>query len=77
MVAACPISKELSLYAPRIETMQVKSNKIATIIGPGGKQIRAIIEEAGVEIDINDDGLISISSPNVSGIEKAKAIINA
>ena len=77
MLAVCPKYKEkLSIYAPRIETMQIKPSKIATVIGPGGKQIRAIIEETGVQIDIDDTGLISISSSNLDGIEKAKAIIN-
>jgi polyribonucleotide nucleotidyltransferase len=77
MLAVCPKPKaEMSVYAPRIETMQVKPSKIATIIGPGGKQIRAIVEETGVEIDINDDGLVSISSQNAEGIQKAKDIIH-
>jgi polyribonucleotide nucleotidyltransferase len=67
--------KEMSIYAPRIETMQVKPSKIATIIGPGGKQIRAIIEETGVQIDINDSGLVSIASSNPEAMEKAKRII--
>ncbi|WP_213158665.1 polyribonucleotide nucleotidyltransferase [Parachlamydia sp. AcF125] len=76
MLEVCPThKKEMSIYAPRIETMQIKPSKIATVIGPGGKQIRAIIEASGVEIDINDDGLISIASSNLEGIEKAKAII--
>lgn len=77
MLEVCPTHKEqMSIYAPRIETIQIKPSKIATVIGPGGKQIRAIIEATGVEIDINDDGLISIASSNFEGIEKAKAIIN-
>lgn len=77
MLEACPSHKtSMSVYAPRIETMQVKPNKIATVIGPGGKQIRSIIERTGVQIDINDEGLISISSPNLEGIEMAKEIIH-
>lgn len=77
MLEVCPTFKpQMSIYAPRIETMQIKPSKIATVIGPGGKQIRAIIEQTGVEIDINDDGLISIASPDLEGIEKAKAIIH-
>ncbi|BBI16804.1 Polyribonucleotide nucleotidyltransferase [Neochlamydia sp. TUME1] len=77
MLEVCPTFKpQMSIYAPRIETMQIKPSKIATVIGPGGKQIRAIIEASGVEIDINDDGLISIASTNLEGIEKAKAIIH-
>ncbi len=77
MLEVCPTFKpQMSIYAPRIETMNIKPSKIATVIGPGGKQIRAIIEETGVEIVINDDGLISIASSNLEGIEKAKKIIN-
>lgn len=76
MLEVCPdFRKEMSMYAPRIETLQIKPSKIATVIGPGGKQIRAIIEAAGVQIDIDDAGLISIASSNLEGIEKAKAII--
>ncbi|AHK63396.1 Polyribonucleotide nucleotidyltransferase [Chlamydia avium] len=66
---------DLSQYAPRIETMQIKLSKIATVIGPGGKQIRQIIDETGVQIDINDSGVVSISAPSPSAIEKAKSII--
>jgi polyribonucleotide nucleotidyltransferase len=77
MLEVCPRSKEqLSQYAPRIETMQIKPSKIAIVIGPGGKQIRAIIEETGVQIDINDSGLVSIASNSPEAMEKAKAIIN-
>ncbi len=76
MLAVCPQSKkEMSVYAPRIERMQVKPSKIAVIIGPGGKQIRSIIEETGVDIDINDDGLVSISANSLESIEHAKSII--
>lgn len=76
MLNVCPeYKKEMSIYAPRIETVQIKPSKIALVIGKGGEQIRSIIEQTGVEIDINDDGLITIASPSLSGIEKAKAII--
>lgn len=76
MLAVIPKHKEkLSPYAPRIETIQVKPSKIALVIGPGGKQIRAIIEETGIEIDIDDSGLISLTSSSLEGIEKAKEII--
>lgn len=76
MLAACPKSKaEMSSYAPRIETLQIKPSKIGTVIGPGGKQIRAIIEETGAQIDINDSGLISIASNNGEAMARAKQII--
>ena len=55
--------------------MQIKPSKIATLIGPGGKQIRAIIDATGVEIDINDDGIVNIASSNSEAMEKAKKII--
>jgi len=77
MLEVCPkFNTEMSIYAPRIETMQIKPSKIATVIGPGGKQIRAIIEATGVQIDIDDTGTVSIASSNLESIEKAKAIIN-
>ena len=77
MLEVCPKARsEMSEYAPRIETLQVNANKIGTIIGPGGKQIRAIIEETGVDININDDGLVSITSASAEGIKKAKQMIH-
>jgi polyribonucleotide nucleotidyltransferase len=76
MLEALPKPKDhLSQYAPRIETVQVKPSKIGTVIGPGGKQIRAIIEESGANIDIDDNGIISISANSLESIEKAKAMI--
>ncbi len=76
MLEVCPKHKEnLSVYAPRIEMIQIKPSKIGTVIGPGGKQIRSIIETTGVQIDINDSGIVSIASSNMEAMEKAKAII--
>lgn len=77
MLEVCPTFKtQMSQYAPRIETVQINPNKIGTVIGPGGKQIRAIIEQTGAQIDINDDGLISISGADLESVEKAKSIIH-
>ena len=77
MLTVCPeAKKEMSEYAPRIETIQIKPSKIGIVIGPGGKQIRSIIEETGVQIDINDAGLVSIASTNADAMEKAKEIIH-
>lgn len=76
MIEVCPKAKEqLSVYAPRIETMQIKPSKIGIVIGPGGKQIRAIVEETGAQIDINDSGIVSISATSTESMEKAKEII--
>ena len=77
MTEACPKAKEnLSNFAPRIETVMVKPSKIGTIIGPGGKQIRAIVEETGAQIDIDDSGRVSIASNNAEGMKRAKEIIH-
>ncbi len=76
MLEACPKPDEMSQYAPRIESIIVKPSKIGIVIGPGGKQIRAIIEETGVEIDINDDGVINLAAQDNSALERAKEIIH-
>lgn len=76
MLKACPASKkEMSAYAPKIKTLKVKPSKIGAVIGPKGKQIQAIIEETGVEINIDDDGIVSIASPNQAAIDRAVEII--
>jgi polyribonucleotide nucleotidyltransferase len=77
MLEACPKAKEhLSTYAPRIETIQIKTSKIGTVIGPGGKQIRSIIEETGAQVDIDESGRVSIASTSREGMERAKEIIH-
>lgn len=63
---------DLSPYAPRIEIMRVPVDKIGDLIGPKGKHINEIIEQTGVEIDIEDDGLVSITSNNPAAMAKAK-----
>jgi polyribonucleotide nucleotidyltransferase len=76
MLEKCPKAKEhLSPYAPRIETVQIKPSKIGIVIGPGGKQIRAITEETGAEIEINDNGTVSISASTKEAMHRAKEII--
>ncbi|MDH3668949.1 MAG: polyribonucleotide nucleotidyltransferase [Paracoccaceae bacterium] len=67
---------EFSIHAPRIETMQINPDKIREVIGSGGKVIRGIVEESGAKVDINDDGIIKIASPDGACIEKARALIN-
>lgn len=76
MRQACPgARKQMSPFAPRIERIQVRQSKIATIIGPGGKQIRALQEQTGAEIDIDDSGIISISAGNSEVLMQAKKAI--
>jgi polyribonucleotide nucleotidyltransferase len=67
--------KDLSRHAPRITTLQVKPDKIRDIIGPGGKNIRSIVDQTGCKIEIEDPGLVKIASPNHEAIEEAIAII--
>lgn len=68
-------SKDLSQFAPRIISMQIDTNKIKDVIGQGGKTIKKIIEETGVQIDINDDGIVNIASPDGESCEKAKKMV--
>ncbi len=67
---------ELSAYAPRIETMQIDKAKIRDIIGTGGKVIREIVATTGAKVDIDDEGLIKISSSDPAQIEAARKWIS-
>ena len=66
-----------SEHAPRIETMTVPTDKIREVIGSGGKVIREIVEVSGAKVDINDDGVIKIASPNGESIQKAYDMIHS
>ncbi|MFC6636423.1 polyribonucleotide nucleotidyltransferase [Sulfitobacter sp. JBTF-M27] len=68
---------DFSVHAPRIETMQVPTDKIREVIGSGGKVIREIVEVSGAKVDINDEGIIKIASPNGDSIKKAYDMIHA
>ena len=67
--------EEISVHAPRIKTIEVKPDKIRDVIGPGGRNIRSIIEETGVKIDVEDSGLVKIASPNMEAVEEAIAMV--
>ncbi len=67
--------KEFSAHAPRIEMIQIPTDKIREVIGSGGKTIRAIVEESGAKVDISDDGTVKIASPDAEKIEIAKSKI--
>ncbi len=67
---------ELSAHAPRIETMQIDKAKIRDIIGTGGKVIREIVATTGAKVDIDDEGLIKISSSDIAQIEAARKWIS-
>lgn len=69
--------KTLSVFAPKILSIHINPEKIGDVIGPSGKQVKRIIEETGVKIDIEQDGTIYISSTNEEMNEKAKKMIEA
>ena len=75
MAKAMTAPGEFSIHAPRIETMQIPTDKIREVIGSGGKVIREIVELSGAKVDINDDGIIKIASPNAEAIQKAYDMI--
>lgn len=66
---------DLSKYAPRIISMNIPSDKIREVIGSGGKVINKIIADTGAQIDINEDGKLFISTPDLEAADKAKKII--
>lgn len=67
--------KQLSVHAPKITSMYIKPEKIGDVIGPSGKNVKKIIEETGVKIDIEQDGTVYISSPDQEANDKAQRII--
>jgi polyribonucleotide nucleotidyltransferase len=63
--------KEISKYAPRITSLKINPEKIGALIGPGGKNIKKLVEESGCEIDIEDDGTVNIFSVSAEGMKIA------
>jgi polyribonucleotide nucleotidyltransferase len=68
--------EEKSKHAPQIRTIQIPTDKIRDLIGPGGKTIRGIIEATQVKIDVDDTGRVNIASSDEEGLKKAMAMIN-
>ena len=66
---------ELSPYAPRVEVITIDVDKIRDVIGTGGKVVRKIIDETGVDVDIHEDGNIFITSPNMGAMDRARKMI--
>ncbi|HKK85702.1 MAG TPA: polyribonucleotide nucleotidyltransferase, partial [Roseovarius sp.] len=77
MANALTEAGDFSVHAPRIETMTVPQDKIREVIGSGGKVIREIVETSGAKVDINDEGIIKIASPNNESIQKAYDMIHS
>jgi polyribonucleotide nucleotidyltransferase len=66
---------QISKYAPRIETLKINPEKIGALIGPGGKNIKKLVEESGCEINIEDDGTVNIFSVSQEGMKIARDAI--
>jgi polyribonucleotide nucleotidyltransferase len=64
-------SKELSIHAPRIETIRINPDRIRDLIGPGGKTIRALVDETGAKIDVEDDGTVRVASADGNAMAAA------
>ena len=76
MLKTLPASRsQLSKYAPRIETIKINPEKIGALIGPGGKNIKKLVEESGCEINIEDDGTVNIYSVSEEGMKIARDAI--
>jgi polyribonucleotide nucleotidyltransferase len=77
MLGAMPRPRtDLSPFAPRIITLKINPEKIGTLIGPGGKMIKRIVEETGVKIDIEDDGSVFITTSDAAAAQAAVAWVN-
>jgi len=67
----------LSKYAPRIITLKINPERIGELIGPGGKNIKRIVEESGCEINIEDDGTVKIYSVSAEGMQIAREAVES
>jgi polyribonucleotide nucleotidyltransferase len=69
-------NEEKSAFAPRIHTIQIPTDKIRDLIGPGGKVIRGIVDATGVKIDVDDSGRVNVASSDAEGLAKAIQMIS-
>lgn len=76
MKESCPAPrKQISPHAPQVEVVQISPSKIGALIGPGGKNIKQIIESTGAEISVNDAGQVSISAKSKTAMDAARAAV--
>ncbi|MBQ7649554.1 MAG: polyribonucleotide nucleotidyltransferase [Victivallales bacterium] len=69
--------KQLSKYAPQMESMKINPDKIGALIGPGGKNIKGIVDATGAQIDVNDDGIVKIFAAGKDAMDKAKYMVES
>jgi len=67
--------QDISIYAPRITTVKVRPDRVRDVIGSGGKNIRQIVNETGVKIDVEDDGTITIASSDAEAAARAVCMV--
>ena len=72
-----PEADEISQYAPRIMSLNINPEKIGALIGPGGKNIKRIIEDTECEVNVDDDGLVTIAGANTVKCEEAMEMVKA
>jgi polyribonucleotide nucleotidyltransferase len=77
MASAITTPGELSDHAPRIFQVKIKPDRVRDLIGPGGKNIKKIVADTGVKVDVTDDGMVSIVALDVPSAEAAKKMIRA
>ena len=77
MYEALPEPGELSKFAPRIISLQINPEKIGALIGPGGKNIKQIIEDTECEVNVDDDGLVTVAGQDASKCEEAVKLVEA
>lgn len=77
MNEAIPEPNEMSIYAPRIMTLNINPEKIGGLIGPGGKTIKKIIADTDCQIDVDDSGLVTVASPDVEKCREALELIKS
>ena len=77
MYEVLPEPEELSKFAPRTISLQINPEKIGALIGPGGKNIKKIIEDTECEVNVDDDGLVTVAGLNASKCEEAVKLVEA
>lgn len=77
MNEALPEPSEMSEFAPRIVSLQINPEKIGALIGPGGKNIKKIIEDTECEINVDDDGVVTVANPNAAKCNDAIELIKS
>lgn len=68
--------KEMSAYAPRIKSFKIRTDKIKDVIGPGGKMIKKIVADTGVDVNISDDGTVNVATNDSEAMKRALKMIN-